>query len=62
MHKYERRKFMMVADLIFMGASAFTQVETWYIFAAARFAMGIAVGMNTSVMSLYIHEISPENM
>jgi len=28
----------------------------------ARIVMGISVGMNTSVISLYIREISPDNM
>lgn len=58
----ERRNFMMIADLIFLLGSGLTQVTEWWVFMVARFIMGISVGMNTSVISLYIREISPDNM
>ena len=62
MHKMERRKFMMIADLVFILASGLAQTHIWWLFMLARIVMGIAVGMNTSVISLYIREISPDNM
>ncbi|KAL4508495.1 hypothetical protein ABPG72_003799 [Tetrahymena utriculariae] len=62
MHKMERRKFMVIADLFFLLASGLTQISEWWVFMFARLVMGISVGMNTSVISLYIREISPDNM
>lgn len=53
---------MMLADVVFLFASGLTQLSEWWVFMLARFMMGLAVGMNASIISIYIREISPDNM
>lgn len=62
MQKMQRRVFMMLADWIFILATGLSQISVWWVFMLARMVMGISVGMNASVISLYIREISPDNM
>ena len=56
-----RRKIMILADSIFIFGSMLGIVQDKYAFTIARFIMGIAVGLNTSVILLYVKEISPDS-
>ena len=59
-HKLGRRQIMILADLIFILGTILGLVSDKYAFAFARFIMGIAVGLNTSVILAYVREISPD--
>lgn len=54
---------MMLSDFIFIVGAVGLGLTKYYIcFCFARFIMGIAVGMNSNVVSMYIREISPDSI
>lgn len=62
MHKMERRQLMIISDLVFLVATAFTQISVWECFTLARLLMGVSCGIDSEVVNLYIREITPEHL
>ncbi|KAL4484398.1 hypothetical protein ABPG74_019575 [Tetrahymena malaccensis] len=60
--KFERRQCMILSDLIFLLATALTQIPSLYAFMIARLLMGITCGIDLMITPLYIREVSPDNM
>ncbi|KAL4489900.1 hypothetical protein ABPG72_010799 [Tetrahymena utriculariae] len=60
--KFERRQCMILSDLIFLLATALTQIPSLYGFMIARLLMGITCGIDLMITPLYIREVSPDNM
>ncbi|KAL4508496.1 hypothetical protein ABPG72_003800 [Tetrahymena utriculariae] len=63
-NKYGRRNYIIASDIIFLIGTivgiTYEFFEQISFLLAARFIMGIAIGMNSNVVSMYIREISPE--
>lgn len=50
---------MLLSDVILIVGCCIGLISNLYSFLVARFIMGIALGMNTAIVSLYVKEISP---
>ncbi|EAR99359.1 MFS transporter (macronuclear) [Tetrahymena thermophila SB210] len=67
-NKYGRRNYIIASDIIFLFGILVGTIfvalidDNFYILLVARFIMGIAIGMNSNVVSMYIREISPESI
>ncbi|KAL4456864.1 hypothetical protein ABPG74_014502 [Tetrahymena malaccensis] len=65
-NKYGRRNYIIASDIIFLFGilvgTALAPIKNISILFVARFIMGIAIGMNSNVVSMYIREISPESI
>jgi len=62
MRRVGRRVFMIISDCVLILGSGLSLIPYPGSFIAARFIVGIAVGMNSSVIPLYIREISPDSI
>lgn len=57
-----RRKFMMLSDIILIIGSSLGVIGNKTTFILARFLLGLAVGMNSVVIPMYIREMSPDSI
>ncbi len=53
---------MIISDLILIFSVLFGLIVDKYCFMFARLMMGFALGMNFSVVSLYIREVTPVHL
>jgi MFS family permease len=53
---------IILSDIIYTIGTLLSLSSDSYSFIIARFIVGLAVGLNNSVILLYIREISPENL
>ena len=52
---------MIIADLIYTVGTLLSLSYDKFSFIIARFIVGLAVGLNNSIILLYIKEVSPDN-
>lgn len=53
---------MILSDIIFIVGACLGIIKNTYTFLVSRFIIGIAVGMNSNVVSMYIREVSPDGI
>lgn len=50
---------MMLFDVVVIIGCLFTSIENFFAILIGRFIEGIAAGANTSIVPLYVNEITP---
>jgi len=54
-----RRTIFIISDIIGIGGCLLFLIANFWVATVARFIMGFLVGINSTVVPLYIREISP---
>lgn len=61
--KHPRTYLLKICDLISIGAMLFEMIDYYsFLIIIGRFVLGIAAGFNSTLVAIYINEISPSEI